>query len=129
MKSTTAFTKSVSRPASPALRLALDRARIVFEQCAARTAVGAKRIYEITTERLAAKRQIARESGLAVEGRVTLGPKKSLVLVHCHGRRYLIASAGDTVAPIVEVLPVDVLPVASTPRKRAPRAQEPERAQ
>ena len=40
---------------------------------------------------------------LAVEDRLIIGPKKSLVLVRCHGRRFLIASAGDAVGPILEV--------------------------
>jgi flagellar biogenesis protein FliO len=40
---------------------------------------------------------------LAVEDRVTLGPKKALLLVRCHGRRFLIATAGDTIGPIMEV--------------------------
>jgi flagellar biogenesis protein FliO len=43
------------------------------------------------------------ERVLAVEARVAIGPKKSLVLVRCHGRRFLIASAGDTIGPVIEV--------------------------
>ena len=45
------------------------------------------------------------ERALAVEERVAIGPKKSLVLVRCHGRRFLVASAGDTVGPFVEIAP------------------------
>ena len=42
---------------------------------------------------------------LAVEDRVTIGPKKSLVVVRCHGRRFLIATCGDTIGPVIEVTP------------------------
>lgn len=45
------------------------------------------------------------ERSLAVEERVAIGPKKSLILVRCHGRRFLVASAGDTVGPFVEIAP------------------------
>lgn len=45
------------------------------------------------------------ERALAVEERVAIGPKKSLVVVRCHGQRFLIATAGDTVGPLIEIAP------------------------
>lgn len=90
----------------PDYRAALERARVVFVELAGRAAGRLKSSCGATASRIAAKRRAAQESGLSVEGRVSLGPKKSVVLVHCHGRHYLIASAGDTIAPILEVLPV-----------------------
>jgi flagellar biogenesis protein FliO len=45
----------------------------------------------------------ATERALAVEERVTIGPKKSLLVVRCHGQRFLVATAGDTVGPLVEI--------------------------
>ena len=116
---------TLKSPAPPNFRLALDRACLVLMECAARSAAGARKVYRVTAARLAAKRQTARESGLSVEGRVNLGPKKSLLLVHCHGRRYLIASAGDRIAPIVEVLPVSSRKPPSAARKRTPAPAQP----
>jgi flagellar biogenesis protein FliO len=43
------------------------------------------------------------ERVLAVEERVTIGPKKAMVLVRCHGQRFLVATAGDTVGPFIEI--------------------------
>jgi len=40
---------------------------------------------------------------LHLESRVSLGPKKSLVLVNCCGRRVLLAIAGDAITPVMEV--------------------------
>jgi flagellar biogenesis protein FliO len=45
------------------------------------------------------------EHALAVEDRVALGPKKSLFVVRCHGRHFLVAAAGDTIGPLIEVAP------------------------
>ncbi len=45
----------------------------------------------------------AAERALAVEERVTIGPKKSLLVVRCHGQRFLVATAGDTIGPLVEI--------------------------
>lgn len=43
------------------------------------------------------------ERVLAVEERVVIGPKKMLVLVRCRNQRFLVATAGDSVGPIVEI--------------------------
>lgn len=43
------------------------------------------------------------EAPLRVEGRISLGPKKSLVLVNCLGRRVLVAVSGDQVTPVMEM--------------------------
>ncbi len=40
---------------------------------------------------------------LHLESRVSLGPKKSLVLVNCCGKRVLLAIAGDAITPVMEV--------------------------
>lgn len=40
---------------------------------------------------------------LAVEERVAIGPRKALVLVRCHDKQLLVAIAGDTVGPIIEI--------------------------
>jgi flagellar biogenesis protein FliO len=54
------------------------------------------------------------EAPLRVEGRISLGPKKSLVLVDCRGREVLLAISGDAVTPVME------LPVARRARKAKP---------
>ena len=43
---------------------------------------------------------------LSVEERVAIGPKKTLMLVNCAGRRFLVATAGDAIAPMIEVRPL-----------------------
>lgn len=45
------------------------------------------------------------QRALAVEDRVAIGPKKSLLVVRCHGQRFLVATAGDTIGPVIEVVP------------------------
>ena len=40
---------------------------------------------------------------LFIEERLTFGPKKQLLLVSCHGRRFLMASSADSVTSLVEV--------------------------
>lgn len=53
-------------------------------------------------------RRIARPVGAAdaplhIVARLSLGPKKSLVLVSCCGRRLLLSLSGDTIAPLMEI--------------------------
>lgn len=43
------------------------------------------------------------DAALRVEGRISLGPKKSLVLVDCRGRQVLLAVSGDAVTPVMEL--------------------------
>lgn len=43
------------------------------------------------------------ETPLRVEARLSLGPKKQLLLVDCCGQRVLLAVSGDTVAPVLEL--------------------------
>ena len=43
------------------------------------------------------------EEVLRVAGRISLGPKKSLVLVECRGRQVLLAMSGDAVTPVMEL--------------------------
>jgi hypothetical protein len=40
---------------------------------------------------------------LVLEDRLAIGPKKSLALVQCAGRRYLVAVSGDAIAALQEV--------------------------
>lgn len=55
------------------------------------------------------------DRALVLEDRVAVGPKKSLVLVRCHGQRFLVATAGDTIGPFIKI-------AAPRPR-RAPRRE------
>jgi flagellar biogenesis protein FliO len=55
------------------------------------------------------------ERVLAVEGRIAIGPKKSLILVRCHYQHFLIATAGDTIGPVIEV--------AQSKARRVPRME------
>ena len=43
------------------------------------------------------------ESALRVEARLSLGPKKQLMLVNCCGKKVLLAVSGDSIAPVMEV--------------------------
>lgn len=43
------------------------------------------------------------ERVLAVEERISIGPKKALVLIRCHDQQFLVATAGDNVGPIMEI--------------------------
>ena len=43
------------------------------------------------------------DRALVLEERVALGPKKSLIVVRCHGQRFLVATAGDTIGPLIEI--------------------------
>jgi len=44
------------------------------------------------------------ERALVLEDRVAIGPRKTLVVVRCYGQRFLIATAGDTFGPVIEVV-------------------------
>ncbi len=50
-----------------------------------------------------AKARAGEDAPLRVEGRISLGPKKSLVLVDCRGRQVLLAVSGDAVTPLMEL--------------------------
>ncbi|MGA8110102.1 MAG: flagellar biosynthetic protein FliO [Acidobacteriaceae bacterium] len=45
----------------------------------------------------------AGEIPIRVEGRLSLGPKKSLVLVNCRGKSVLLALGGEAITPVMEV--------------------------
>jgi flagellar biogenesis protein FliO len=45
------------------------------------------------------------ERVLEVEERLMVGGRKSVLLIACHGRRFLLASSGDAMTPLIEVLP------------------------
>jgi flagellar biogenesis protein FliO len=43
---------------------------------------------------------------LRIEERLSLGGKKAVTLIACNGRRFLLASSGDSMAPLIEVQPL-----------------------
>jgi hypothetical protein len=45
----------------------------------------------------------AADAPLRLEARLNLGPKKSLVLVDCCGKRLLLAVSGDAIQPVTEI--------------------------
>jgi hypothetical protein len=55
------------------------------------------------------------DRALVLEDRVAIGPKKSLVVVRCHGQRFLVATAGDTIGPLIKL--------AAPRARRAPRKE------
>jgi flagellar biogenesis protein FliO len=42
---------------------------------------------------------------LSIEERLTIGPKKMVMVVNCDGRRFLLATAGEMIAPLIEIQP------------------------
>lgn len=57
------------------------------------------------------------ERALVLEDRIAIGPKKSLSVVRCHGQRFLIATAGDTIGPLLKLAPPKTSP---RPRRGRP---------
>jgi len=53
------------------------------------------------------------ETSLRIDEKLSLGPKKTLFLVGCSGRQFLVATGADTIVSMVEV---------STPEHRGPRS-------
>lgn len=49
------------------------------------------------------RRATVAEGALAIEGRLELGGRKSLVLVRCCGKKFLIASGADAVTQLLEI--------------------------
>lgn len=47
------------------------------------------------------------QNTLLIEERLAIGPKKTLMVVNCHGRRFLLATAGDMIAPLIEIQLID----------------------
>ncbi len=47
----------------------------------------------------------AAELPIRLEGRLSLGPKKSLVLVNCRGKSVLLALGSEGITPVMEVPP------------------------
>lgn len=43
------------------------------------------------------------QRALVVEERVAIGPKKALMVVRCHGQRFLVGTAGDAIGPVIEI--------------------------
>lgn len=50
-----------------------------------------------------AKTRSGGEAALRLQGRISLGPKKSLVLVECRGREVLLAVSGEAVTTVMDV--------------------------
>ncbi len=50
-----------------------------------------------------AKGPAAGDAPLRMEARLHLGPKKSLVLVDCCGKKVLLAMSGDAIVPVLEL--------------------------
>jgi flagellar biogenesis protein FliO len=50
---------------------------------------------------------------LSVEERLMVGGKKSILLIACRGRRFLLASSGDAITPLFEVLPLSSAAIAT----------------
>lgn len=50
-----------------------------------------------------ARNAASAERVLAVEERVAIGPKKSLIVVRCHGQRFLVGTTGDAIGPVIEI--------------------------
>jgi flagellar biogenesis protein FliO len=44
---------------------------------------------------------------ISIEERMEIGPKKTLMLVNCAGRRFLLATTGDSIAPLGEIRPTE----------------------
>lgn len=64
------------------------------------------------------------ERALRIEERLMLGGKKSVTLLVCHGRRFLLAASGDVLTPMGEVLPLNgVSPSHCDDRLPAPREE------
>jgi flagellar biogenesis protein FliO len=63
--------------------------------------------------RMTGSRTAAADAPLSAEARLSLGPKKSLVLVNCCGRRVLVGLSGDAIVLLGE------WPHPSEPRRKA----------
>jgi Flagellar biosynthesis protein, FliO len=59
---------------------------------------------------------------LALDGKLSLGPKKTLFLVNCKGRQFLVATGAETIASMVEVLPVETVPAGDRSSETAEEA-------
>lgn len=57
------------------------------------------------------------KNALTVSGRVSLGPKKSLVLVEVRGQSFLVAMSGDS-TPAVVAVPENAQPEQAIVKKR-----------
>jgi len=55
-------------------------------------------------------------SALKIEEKLSLGPKKTLYLVHCKGRDLVVATGCDSIVSVTELSLVEV--IAAKPRPR-----------
>jgi len=51
---------------------------------------------------------------LSVEERLTIGPKKTVMVLNCDGRRFLLVTAGEMIAPLIEIQPLEEKKVRET---------------
>ena len=64
------------------------------------------------------------ERALRIEERLTLGGKKSVTLLICHGRRFLLATSDDVLTPMGEVLPLSETPTPCSAESLFPPGEE-----
>lgn len=87
--------------------------------------VRARKMLAILMSRLLPAK-LARERGLVIEERLSLGTKKMLVVVSCQGRRFLVGCGAESVSAILPLIqrPLTMQAVpeyAQSPRKPSPR--------
>lgn len=51
--------------------------------------------------------QVGAETALRIDEKLSLGPKKTLFLVACRGKQFLVATGADTIVSLVEVTALD----------------------
>lgn len=73
--------------------------------------------------RFLARPRAASESLLRIEEKVSLGSKKMLFVVHCDGRRFLVATGAETVTSPIELLPERTSQLFSNHGKSTGRAK------
>lgn len=64
------------------------------------------------------------ESSLSIEERVVIGPKKMVMVVNCGGRRFLLATAGEMIAPLIEIQPFQEKRRRATPGRPQQRNED-----
>jgi Flagellar biosynthesis protein, FliO len=82
-------------------------------------AVRLRRVLRLLAQRIFPAKSSA-ERALAVEDRIALGPKKALIVVRCHGQRFLIATSGDMIGPVVEVAAPQSIPKSARRSRSTP---------
>ena len=68
-------------------------------------ALGIVRLIRLALNKLSRTAQPS-DRCLSIEEQLVIGSNKTLLLVNCGGRRFLLATTGDTITPMVEVRPL-----------------------